>query len=247
MSQKRILIVEDESIVALDIKKRLENMGYFVTGMVTKGEDAFAKASETEPDLVLMDIKLAGEIDGIRTAEHMREFFSLPIIFITAYSDDATLARAKITQPFGYIVKPIRDQDLHSNIEMSFYNHDMQLQLEENEQWLSAILNSIRDGVIATNDQLHVRLMNPVAEILTGWNEKAAVGKPINRVFNIINPEDKQPVFNLINDIFTTGNAQKNYLLVSHNGSQIPIWGKISVIKSGSGIVNGIVIVFDRI
>lgn len=244
MSKIRILVVEDESIIGLDLKKRLENMGYAVTAIVSRGEDAFSKASVDLPDLVLMDIKLAGKIDGIQTADHLREFFSLPIIFMTAYSDDATLERAKITQPFGYIVKPIRDQELRSNIEMSLYNHKMQQRIEENEQWLTAMLNSISDGVIATSDKIYVRLINPVAEMLTGWNYKEAVGLPIDRVLNLLNPENNQPISNLIDEISTTSHA-KEYILVSRRGIQTPICAEISIIKSKHGLVNGIVVVFD--
>ena len=180
MDNKRILIVEDESIVVLDLEKRLKKMGYLVVAMVTMGEDAFKVASETKPDLVLMDIKLAGKVDGIQTAQYLRDFFALPVIYLTAYADEATLARAKVTQPFGYLIKPFRDQELQSNIEMALYDHKMMRRLEESEKWLTETLNSIRDAVIATNDHIFIRFMNPVAENLTGWEENMAIGLPIS-------------------------------------------------------------------
>jgi len=244
VNKKRILIVEDESILALDLKNRLEKMGYFVTGMVTKGEHAFEMAFETEPDLVLMDIKLAGKIDGIQAAEHMRKLFSLPIIYVTAYSDDATLQRAKRTQPFGYIVKPITNQVLQSNIEMSLYNHKMKQRLEENEQWLTAMLRSIHEGVIATSDQIYIRLMNPIAEFLTGWDENTAIGLPINQVFDILNPKDKIPVPNIFKEISPSGKG-KPYLLVSRQGVETLIYAKMALIRSEQGLVNGIVVIFN--
>ncbi len=243
MSKTRILIVEDESIIALDLKTRLERMGYVVTAIASKGEDAFSIASEDKPDIVLMDIKLAGKIDGIQTADRMREFFSLPIIYLSAFSDDATLERAKISQPFGYIVKPVTDQDLRSSIEISLHNHKMQQRIEESEQWLTSMLDSISDGVIATSDKIYIRLINPVAEMLTGWNKKDAVGLPIDRVLHLLNPEDNQPISNLIEEISTW--HEKDYILVSRQGMQTPIGAKISIIKNDQGIVNGIVAVFD--
>ncbi len=112
-----ILIVEDESIVALDIKDKLEHLGYDVLSVVSSGEKAIEEVKKSQPDLVLMDIVLKGEIDGIETARRIRERFNIPIIYLTAHSDTQTLARAKITGPFGYLVKPFVDSELHNVIE----------------------------------------------------------------------------------------------------------------------------------
>ncbi len=112
-----ILIVEDESIVALDIQDKVERLGYSVLAVVSSGENAIEEVKKSQPDLVLMDIVLKGEIDGIETAERIREHFDIPIIYLTAHSDNQTLKRAKITGPFGYLVKPFVDSELRSAIE----------------------------------------------------------------------------------------------------------------------------------
>jgi two-component system, response regulator PdtaR len=134
MSNTKIMLVEDEVIVAADVRHRLEGMGYQVTGIVDKGEDAIEKAGETRPNLVLMDIVLKGEMDGIEAAQKIRELYDIPIIYLTAYSDEKTLERAKITEPFGYVLKPFEDREIQSAIEMAIYKHAMEQKLKESEE-----------------------------------------------------------------------------------------------------------------
>ncbi|MUG93407.1 response regulator [Scytonema sp. UIC 10036] len=119
MANAKILIVEDERIVAKDIAKRLQNLGYVVVAAVSSGEEAIEKAAETRPDLVLMDIRLKGKIDGIKASEHIRTEFNIPVIFLTAYADEKTLQRAKVTEPFGYIIKPFDERELYAAIEVA--------------------------------------------------------------------------------------------------------------------------------
>lgn len=121
----KILVVEDESIIALNIKKKLKSFGYTVPAMATTGEEAIKMAEITFPDLILMDVRLKGEMDGIQTAAEIRKSFDIPIIFLTAYSDDKVLERAKKTEPYGYIVKPFKAHDLKSNIEVALYRFGM--------------------------------------------------------------------------------------------------------------------------
>ncbi|MBD1909217.1 MULTISPECIES: ATP-binding protein [unclassified Leptolyngbya] len=119
MASEKILIVEDERVVARDIEKRLKKLGYVVSESVASGEEAIAKVAELRPDLVLMDIRLKGHMDGIEAAEQIRTDFDTPVIYLTAYADDATLQRAKVTEPFGYIVKPFDERDLQVAIEVA--------------------------------------------------------------------------------------------------------------------------------
>ncbi|MCD4703605.1 MAG: response regulator [Methanosarcinaceae archaeon] len=123
MKSTRILVVEDEAIVAMMIKKRLINMGYIVSGVASTGKDAIIKVEGTFPDLVLMDIMLKGDMDGIEAASEIRKRFSIPIVYLTAYSDEATLERAKLTEPYGYIMKPFTEHDLHTNVEIAVHKH----------------------------------------------------------------------------------------------------------------------------
>ncbi|MHC5034564.1 MAG: response regulator, partial [Planctomycetota bacterium] len=126
MANARIQVVEDESIVALDIKDNLEILGYNVVAVESSGEPAIQKAIETRPDLVLMDIRLKGEMDGIEAAQQIRAHLGTPVIYLTAYADEATLQRAKITEPYGYILKPFEERELHTTIEMALYKHRME-------------------------------------------------------------------------------------------------------------------------
>lgn len=125
MTDAKILVVEDENIVALEIKKRLQKLGYIVPGVASTGEDAISKAEGIRPDLVLMDIMLKGEIDGIHAAGEIRKRFNIPVVYLTAYSDEETLQRAKLTEPYGYILKPFEEDDLRTTIEIALYRHQV--------------------------------------------------------------------------------------------------------------------------
>lgn len=123
MAEGRILVVEDEHIVAMGIKRMLKSLGYTVTGVASSGEDAISKAESTFPDVVLMDIMLKGDMDGVEAAKEIRERFDVPVVYLTAYSDTNILDRAKKTEPFGYIIKPFDEKDLYSSIEVALHRY----------------------------------------------------------------------------------------------------------------------------
>jgi PAS domain S-box-containing protein len=179
MPKIKILVVEDESLVAKDIQNMLRGLGYEVLGVLSSGEEAIASLGRSEPDLVLMDIVLKGEIDGIVAAERIWETYGIPVIYLTAYADETTLARAKVTEPFGYILKPFDERELQTTIEMAFYKAKMDKTLREREDWLSTILRSIGDGVIATDNEGGISFMNPLAERLSGWTQIEMLKKPL--------------------------------------------------------------------
>ena len=129
-SAPRLLVVEDEAIVAADLEDRLTRMGYHVVGTAESGEEAIQMARELKPDLVFMDIMLKGAMDGIDAASLMREEQSVPVIFLTANSNDAIIKRAKVSEPFAYLLKPFEERHLKINIEMSLYKHRMELERE---------------------------------------------------------------------------------------------------------------------
>jgi CheY-like chemotaxis protein len=131
MNEPKILVVEDENIVALDIKNRLKKLGYSVPSIASTGEEAIRKAEITSADLVLMDIMLKGDVDGIEAAERIRELYDIPVIYLTAYADEKILERAKLTQPYGYISKPFKEKDLRTNIEMALHKHKMEKKYTE--------------------------------------------------------------------------------------------------------------------
>jgi CheY-like chemotaxis protein len=143
--KKKILVVEDEGLIAADIQKRLERLGYSVPMIAHSGEDALRCARSTPFDLVLMDIRIQGDMDGIATAQELKSL-DMPVVYVTAYADQETVNRAKITEPFGYILKPIADGDLRSTVQISLYKHEMERRLRTSEAWLKTTLTSVGDG-----------------------------------------------------------------------------------------------------
>ncbi len=178
----RILIVEDEMIVSLELTERLKVLGYEVTDTVSSGEEALKSIGETFPDLVILDIMLAGKMDGIETAEIIKEKFHIPTIFLTAYADKQTLDRAKIATPYGYIIKPFEERELHTNIEIALYKHKTDLLLREKDKWLTTILYSMGEGVIATDLEGKISFMNEKASKITGFSIKEAAGRPVSEI-----------------------------------------------------------------
>jgi PAS domain S-box-containing protein/putative nucleotidyltransferase with HDIG domain len=193
MEHIRILIVEDESLVARDMENMAMGLGYEVCGIAKTGDEAVEYATRFCPDLILMDVVIGGNQDGITAAEKIWEPLRIPIIYVTAYADEATLKRAKATEPFGYILKPFDERELKIAIEMAFYKSRMGMKLKEREEWLSALVKSIADGVIATDKEGLVTFMNPLAEKLTGWRQEEALKKSLSEVFTAIEvPREKE-------------------------------------------------------
>jgi DNA-binding LytR/AlgR family response regulator len=142
MPKINVLVVEDESIVSKDIQHSLKKLGYNVVGAASTGDRAIELAGSEKPDIVLMDIMLKGEMNGIETAEVMKTQFGIPVIFLTAYADDSTLAKAKITEPYGYIIKPFKEVDLHTTIEMALYKHNKNKEVEKERDLLYSIVEN---------------------------------------------------------------------------------------------------------
>ncbi len=172
MPNTRLLVVEDEVLVARDIKARLVKMGYEVVDMAARGVEAIEKALEHRPDLVLMDINLRDEVDGVEAAIRIREQYDVPIIFCTAYSNEDTLERAKVSEPYGYVLKPFDNRELEINIEIALYKHRIERDLADTRRRLDATLTNVSDGVIAAEVDGLVRVINPTAEKITGWSRQ---------------------------------------------------------------------------
>ncbi len=194
MSNERVLIVEDEKIIALDLQRRLERFGYLVIDMASDGEDAVQKAKDLRPDIILMDIMLSGETDGIEAAKIIKTDLRIPVIFLTAYADEKTLERAKEAEPFGYILKPFKERELYTTIDIAIYKNNVDKQLRKQERLFSAILHSVNDGLIAIDTNEKVLFLNPVAEQLTGWKEEDAKGQAVETVFGILDPRSQRPL-----------------------------------------------------
>ncbi|MBX2973801.1 MAG: response regulator [Flavobacteriales bacterium] len=147
MAQTNVLVVEDESIVSKDIQHSLKKLGYNVVGAANNGETAVSLALEHRPDIILMDIMLKGEMNGIEAADAIRKETNIPVIFLTAYADESTLAKAKVTQPYGYIIKPFKEIDIHTSIEMALYKHKKETEvLKERDLLYSLVENKEAAG-----------------------------------------------------------------------------------------------------
>ena len=250
MPDARILIVEDEGIQALDMQRRLTALGYPVPVIASSGEEALQKTAVSRPDLVLMDIMLPGKIDGIMAAEKIRAGFDIPVIYITAYADEDTLRRARITEPYGYIVKPFKERELYITIDIALYKSGMERKLRESERWWSTTLKSIGDAVIATDRSAVVTFMNAVAEDLMGWKLDDAFGRKLTDVFNIVNRDTRLPVENPVGKVLREGaivGLANHTLLIARDGREIPIDDSAAPIKDGQGTITGVVLVFRDI
>ncbi len=164
MSTPRIMIVEDESIVALDMRVRLTRLGYQVVGIANTAQEGILLASTQRPDLALMDIRLKGDMDGIETATILRAEFQIPVVYLTAYADDPTLARAKPTQPLGYLIKPFEERELHSTIEMALYKIKAEAIQKEQTARMERLVATIPDGVILLDSERRVTMGNARAQ-----------------------------------------------------------------------------------
>src|SRR5207247_6678261 len=145
MSNPRILVVEDEAAVALDIREKLRRLDYEVAGLASSGQEAVAQAAERHPDLVLMDITLRGEMDGVEAADRIQKYLQIPVIYLTAHSDARTLVRAKLTEPYGYILKPFEETELRISIEMGLHKHKSS---SERSQLDKAVLQDLLDRAL---------------------------------------------------------------------------------------------------
>jgi len=179
MANAQILVVEDEVIVAKDIQNTLKNLGYAVPAVVSSGEEAIKKAAETHPELVLMDIVLEGAIDGVEAAGHIRNHFDIPVVYLTAYSDEKTLQRAKITEPYGYILKPFQERELHTTIEMALYKHKMERQLRESEKKYRQLIENAQEGIWTLDIESKITLVNARMAEMLGYSVDEMLGRSV--------------------------------------------------------------------
>lgn len=244
----KILVVEDERITAEDIKSGLENAGYKVPALVSSGKDAVELAGELKPDLVLMDIKLKGKMDGIEAAGKIKLLYDIPVIYLTAYSDEYTVERAKVTEPSGYVLKeenglvkkPFEESELHTAIEITLYRHKME---KDHDILLNAMLKYIDDAVIATNFEGKIKLMNSVAENLTGWKLDESVGKELMEIFTPLNKINKP-----LKDMDLNSTLSSDYsILKSKQGQNIPVNCSLKIIGNDNENINGFILVFNSL
>lgn len=179
MTKGRIIVVEDEMIVARDIQSTLIGFGYEVPEIVASGEAAIQAAFRLQPDLMLMDIMIKGGMDGIDAAEIIRSQFNIPVIYLTAYSDDETLRRAKLTESYGFISKPFDERELFVAVEFALYRHQVNDKILESRDWMEALVRALPEALVAIDKDNKVVMLNARAESLLALKEYEAKGAPI--------------------------------------------------------------------
>jgi PAS domain S-box-containing protein len=248
MEKISILIVEDNYIVMMELASRLAGLGYKIVDSAASGLEAVEKAELYKPDLIIMDIRLKGGIDGIEAASRIKKKLDLPVIYLTAHTDEETIQRAKLTEPFGYIIKPFEERELHSTIEMALYKYKMEGLLKENKHWLSAALKSIGDALIATDSRGIIKIINPVAEQITGWPAEKAAENHISDVF-ILKDELGNPYPDPVTSSLTSNSVigDSSKILISCSGNEIPVDFSVAPILYEVNSLNGAVLVFRDI
>jgi PAS domain S-box-containing protein len=244
----KILIVEDEIIVAWDIKETLEKLGHTVVDLAISGAEAIEVATSDRPDLVLMDIQLKGEMDGIVAGDEIYHRLKIPVVYLTAHADELTLERATKTNPFGYIVKPVHARSLQSTVKVALQRYQAEASAQTAQISLGNALENIGSGIIVTDRQGTITFINTVAQNLTGWSSADAVGIEVDRVFCLIWETDDTPIENPCLRAMRCNEAVKSpdrCWLVAKDRSKFPISDTATPIFKPDGEVVGGIIVFQ--
>jgi len=233
LTPARILVIEDDFVVARDLRNQLQRLGYQIAGSTPRGEGAAELARSSRADLVLADIRLAGPMDGMAAVREIRLHCDIPVVFLTSYADDETLRRASLADPQGYVLKPFDASQLRTAVEIALHKHAFDRQLRASESRFAATLASIADAVISIGSDGLIVYMNPTAQALTGVSSAQALGRALDQVYRV--GED---------DTGVSPNAETSLMLTDASGRVIPIEQSASPIIDARGHVSGTVLVF---
>jgi len=243
----RILVVEDERITGEDLRDVLTELGYGVIDVVSSGPEAILLAENETPDLVVMDIRIKGDMDGTEAARVLRNRFNIPVIYLTAHADAETLQRARLAQPLGYLTKPFQEAELHASIEMALFKHAADRESQAREEWLSSTLRAMGEGVISVDRSGAVMVLNSAAEAWTGWSAGDARGLPIHDVFALVDAASGEKVSAALEAALlqgSTGDLGSSVVLKAKGGEVRSVGGSIAPMRDHQGEVSGAVIVF---
>lgn len=247
MTPARIMIVEDERITAEHLREVLTELGYTVTGAVASAADAIRHAETSRPDLVLMDIHIEGEMDGVEAAYILRERYQIPAIYLTAHADTGTLERARQAQPLGYIVKPFQESELEASIEMALYKNRMDREAHARERRLGNTLSAVAEAVIAVDREGAVTFLSPTAAEWTEWPPESSVGMAGEEVLRLIDGKSRCAAEHILRQVLRTGSPvdlAPGIHLLSRHGTERPIAGSAVPITGIDGELAGAVFVF---
>jgi PAS domain S-box-containing protein len=201
MNKAKILVVEDEYLTRVDIKNSLNAMGYEVIGVADTGDTAIRMTEQLKPDLILMDITLKGKMNGIEAAGEIHENFQIPVVYLTAHSDDATVEKAVITQPFGYLIKPFDERALNTTIQMALFKNEMDEKLRRSERTNRSLLDAIPDALMLVEQNNNIVAVNEKMIQNFGMVRKDFDGLSIT---DLIANGSLSTSFQVFEDIFTT-------------------------------------------
>jgi PAS domain S-box-containing protein len=249
VSERKILIVEDEAVVAMELKTVLQMLGYTICGTVSRGNDAIRIAKETWPDLILMDIHLQGAMDGIEAAEKINAFYDIPILFLTAYSDDRTLERVINTRSYGYLVKPFNDRELYTNIEMAIRQHHSTKKNRVDEKIVDSSLSLASNAIITTTRTGLVKQINASGENLTGWTNDEIAGRYL---WEVIGGDDEE-VKKLVESV-QLGTKESEQVITYDDpliirtkmGTERKVSARIELIRGQYGILQEMILILAR-
>ncbi|MFZ2277758.1 MAG: response regulator [Prosthecobacter sp.] len=238
----RILIVENEGLVGCDMATTLGKLGYVVVAICASGEEALERLDEFRPDLVLMDVHLAGQMDGIDTARELQSRSRVAIVYVTACADLDTVARARGTHPHGYLLKPFNHDELRLAVEVAAQRHFEENERQRREHSYFEAFQSLADGVIAADLSGGVVFMNPSAARATGWDAQEAVGRSLNEVFRIYQSTGEPA--EILSAESATQAAERTVYLTTLAGERVPIQDRTAPLRDAQGQLTGLIILF---
>lgn len=249
MSKKRILIVEDDDFISTHMQKVLQKYGFDIAGKYTSGQDAIRALVTEDVDLILMDVIIAGQLDGIETAKIIINQYNIPVIFLTAMESPEFVERIKYSNAYGYILKPFNDRELCVSVDMAIQKHELEIKVAESQLWLKTTLNSMGEGLLAIRPDFTVEYINSRAQIITRWQSKDVLGKQINDIFLLQDESNLQYLFleNIVSAMNTDISEKKSYILVRHDSTTVPVDITVSKIYHEVTEETGYVIVFEDI
>ncbi len=250
MDCPKILIIEEKKVLAVDISKSLQRLGYKYIEIIDSGEKAIQKIAEIHPNLVLLDICLSDGLGAIEMADMIEGKFHIPVLYMGEYGEVMKLTSQKLLQPFRYLYQPFGEKDLHIAVEMALYKSQVEKRLTEKVQKLTSIIDGVGSGIVVTNLQGDIEMMNPVAESLTGWRESEALQRHVNEVVRLVDGGNGELMLDLPTQVFNgkvTMKLPENCILIAKDGREIPVGDSIAPIRDRSGEICGLVFIFQDI
>jgi len=245
MGKTKVLVVENEPLIAMDVKMSLEKLGYEVTALVGTYQEALSKAHEMKPDLALMDINLDGSKDGIQAAKALKAHYNIPVIFLTSLTELDTIHRAKESDPFGYLIKPFKHDDLQSSIEIALFNHHKNNNLQGSLDKLTSAVNALELPVIILDEDGMIDYMNGQIEKMTGWKKEDKKGASINQILTLNGVPAWLYIEKLTHDHDRSSfDFKENSTIKPRTGNAVPVMGQVSFFHTPETGISGYVITF---